>query len=177
MTSLLWGANGNQKWMLLVKLNPRILLIIIQSLVWIADISSVWDSNAVVSSLSWCENNWLIRNTLQVIFLGLLFTVEGLHEVNTYCKRKQDDSSCSLKLYILFSCFPFGHQSTIEVVAIVKRFPFSSALQRMSVVTVAHGGRSALAFLKGSPEMVASLCRPDTGSASPSTHISFCPFF
>ncbi|PWA32986.1 hypothetical protein CCH79_00016890 [Gambusia affinis] len=49
-----------------------------------------------------------------------------------------------------------------EAVAIVKRFPFSSALQRMSVLTVAHGGRSALAFLKGSPEMVASLCRPDT---------------
>ncbi|XP_013856511.1 probable cation-transporting ATPase 13A2, partial [Austrofundulus limnaeus] len=32
----------------------------------------------------------------------------------------------------------------------------------MSVVTVAHGGRSALAFVKGSPEMVASLCRADT---------------
>ncbi|XP_012717411.2 cation-transporting ATPase 13A2 isoform X1 [Fundulus heteroclitus] len=49
-----------------------------------------------------------------------------------------------------------------EAIAIVKRFPFSSALQRMSVVTVAHGGRSALAFLKGSPEMVASLCDSDT---------------
>ncbi|XP_061622793.1 cation-transporting ATPase 13A2 isoform X3 [Phyllopteryx taeniolatus] len=47
-------------------------------------------------------------------------------------------------------------------VAIVQRFPFSSALQRMSVVTVACGGRSALAFMKGSPEMVASLCRQET---------------
>ncbi|XP_047235838.1 polyamine-transporting ATPase 13A2-like isoform X1 [Girardinichthys multiradiatus] len=52
--------------------------------------------------------------------------------------------------------------SSSEAVAIIKRFPFSSALQRMSVVTVAPRGRSALAFLKGSPEMVASLCRPDT---------------
>uniref|UniRef100_A0A8C9WW82 ATPase cation transporting 13A2 n=1 Tax=Sander lucioperca TaxID=283035 RepID=A0A8C9WW82_SANLU len=42
------------------------------------------------------------------------------------------------------------------------RFPFSSALQRMSVVTVARGGCSALAFMKGSPEMVASLCRAET---------------
>ncbi|KAF6721875.1 putative cation-transporting ATPase 13A2 [Oryzias melastigma] len=49
-----------------------------------------------------------------------------------------------------------------EPVAIVQRFPFSSALQRMSVVTVAPGGRSALAFMKGSPEMVASLCRAET---------------
>uniref|UniRef100_A0A8C9WSR7 ATPase cation transporting 13A2 n=1 Tax=Sander lucioperca TaxID=283035 RepID=A0A8C9WSR7_SANLU len=53
-------------------------------------------------------------------------------------------------------------QSTSEAVAIVQRFPFSSALQRMSVVTVARGGCSALAFMKGSPEMVASLCRAET---------------
>ncbi|XP_040008147.1 cation-transporting ATPase 13A2 isoform X2 [Xiphias gladius] len=51
---------------------------------------------------------------------------------------------------------------TSEAVAIVQRFPFSSALQRMSVVTVARGGHSALAFIKGSPEMVASLCRAET---------------
>ncbi|XP_063735179.1 cation-transporting ATPase 13A2 isoform X2 [Eleginops maclovinus] len=49
-----------------------------------------------------------------------------------------------------------------KAVAIVQRFPFSSALQRMSVVTVDSGGHSALAFIKGSPEMVASLCRAET---------------
>uniref|UniRef100_A0AAR2JLH3 P-type ATPase A domain-containing protein n=1 Tax=Pygocentrus nattereri TaxID=42514 RepID=A0AAR2JLH3_PYGNA len=43
-------------------------------------------------------------------------------------------------------------------VAIVRRFPFSSTLQRMSVVTVGPGGGSACCFLKGSPEMVASYC-------------------
>ncbi|KAM6924917.1 polyamine-transporting ATPase 13A2 [Xenentodon cancila] len=52
--------------------------------------------------------------------------------------------------------------STSEAVAIVQRFPFSSTLQRMSVVTVSSGGRSAMAFIKGSPEMVASLCRAET---------------
>uniref|UniRef100_A0A8C8FJ07 P-type ATPase A domain-containing protein n=1 Tax=Oncorhynchus tshawytscha TaxID=74940 RepID=A0A8C8FJ07_ONCTS len=38
------------------------------------------------------------------------------------------------------------------------RFPFSSSLQRMSVVTVNPEGQSSLAFIKGAPEMVASLC-------------------
>uniref|UniRef100_A0A669FA00 ATPase cation transporting 13A2 n=1 Tax=Oreochromis niloticus TaxID=8128 RepID=A0A669FA00_ORENI len=57
---------------------------------------------------------------------------------------------------------PPDQQSTDEAMAIVQRFPFSSALQRMSVVTVTHGGRSALAFIKGSPEMVASLCHTQT---------------
>ncbi|KAM6983109.1 polyamine-transporting ATPase 13A2 isoform 1-T1 [Tautogolabrus adspersus] len=51
---------------------------------------------------------------------------------------------------------------TSEPVAIVQRFPFASALQRMSTVTVAAGGRWPLAFIKGSPEMVASLCKAET---------------
>ncbi|XP_036446790.1 cation-transporting ATPase 13A2 isoform X1 [Colossoma macropomum] len=48
--------------------------------------------------------------------------------------------------------------SISQPVAIVRRFPFSSALQRMSVVTVGPGGGSPCCFLKGSPEMVASYC-------------------
>uniref|UniRef100_A0A3Q2C8F0 ATPase cation transporting 13A2 n=1 Tax=Cyprinodon variegatus TaxID=28743 RepID=A0A3Q2C8F0_CYPVA len=55
------------------------------------------------------------------------------------------------------------NKSMSGAVAIVKRFPFSSALQRTSVLTVDFGGHSALALIKGSPEMVASLCQPDTG--------------
>ncbi|XP_062316016.1 cation-transporting ATPase 13A2 isoform X1 [Osmerus eperlanus] len=45
-----------------------------------------------------------------------------------------------------------------KTTAIVRRYPFSSSLQRMSVVTVAPGGQTGLAFIKGAPEMVASLC-------------------
>uniref|UniRef100_A0A8C9VTD2 ATPase cation transporting 13A2 n=1 Tax=Scleropages formosus TaxID=113540 RepID=A0A8C9VTD2_SCLFO len=44
----------------------------------------------------------------------------------------------------------------------LQRFPFSSSLQRMSVVTVGLGGSNALVFLKGAPEMVASLCVKDS---------------
>ncbi|XP_031422205.1 cation-transporting ATPase 13A2 isoform X2 [Clupea harengus] len=48
--------------------------------------------------------------------------------------------------------------SMSQSVAIIQRFPFSSALQRMSVTTVAPGGQGAATFLKGAPEMVASRC-------------------
>ncbi|KAM6930111.1 polyamine-transporting ATPase 13A2 [Lycodopsis pacificus] len=67
---------------------------------------------------------------------------------------------------------PSGGTTTSEAMAIVRRFPFSSALQRMSVVTVARGGHSPLAFIKGSPEMVASLCRPETVPAQFSSELS-----
>uniref|UniRef100_A0A674P855 ATPase cation transporting 13A2 n=1 Tax=Takifugu rubripes TaxID=31033 RepID=A0A674P855_TAKRU len=55
-----------------------------------------------------------------------------------------------------------GAEGTVSAVAIVQRFPFSSALQRMSVVTTTPQGCSAFAYIKGSPEMVASLCQEDT---------------
>ncbi|KAM4609747.1 polyamine-transporting ATPase 13A2 isoform 2-T2 [Polymixia lowei] len=57
---------------------------------------------------------------------------------------------------------PAQEVSVSEAGAIVRRFPFSSSLQRMSVVTVAPGGRPALAFIKGAPEMVASLSLRET---------------
>lgn len=68
----------------------------------------------------------------------------------------------SLHLSFLVDC-SLPRQDASESVAIVQRFPFSSALQRMSVVAVERHGRSAFAFIKGSPEMVASLCRAETG--------------
>ncbi|XP_071349000.1 polyamine-transporting ATPase 13A3-like isoform X2 [Trachinotus anak] len=51
--------------------------------------------------------------------------------------------------------------STSEI-GIVRQFPFSSALQRMSVVVRRLGEKHMHAFLKGAPEIVASLCKQHT---------------
>ncbi|NWT13583.1 AT132 ATPase, partial [Vireo altiloquus] len=45
---------------------------------------------------------------------------------------------------------------------ILRRFPFSSSFQRMSVLVKLPGEASAHAYVKGAPEMVASLCRKET---------------
>ncbi|XP_010612573.2 cation-transporting ATPase 13A2, partial [Fukomys damarensis] len=45
---------------------------------------------------------------------------------------------------------------------VLRRFPFSSTLQRMGVVVAWPGAAQPEAYVKGSPELVASLCRPDT---------------
>ncbi|XP_020772878.2 LOW QUALITY PROTEIN: polyamine-transporting ATPase 13A3-like [Boleophthalmus pectinirostris] len=47
-------------------------------------------------------------------------------------------------------------------IGIVRQFPFSSALQRMTVVVRRLGKKHMNAFLKGAPEVVASLCKPHT---------------
>ncbi|XP_056148990.1 LOW QUALITY PROTEIN: polyamine-transporting ATPase 13A3-like [Lampris incognitus] len=47
-------------------------------------------------------------------------------------------------------------------IGVVRQFPFSSALQRMSVVVRRLGEKHMDAYLKGAPEVVASLCKEDT---------------
>ncbi|XP_078524161.1 putative cation-transporting ATPase 13A4 [Lissotriton helveticus] len=57
---------------------------------------------------------------------------------------------------------PKASKVPVEGLAIVHQFPFSSGLQRMSVVTQVVGGDQCLAFMKGAPEKVISFCRPET---------------
>ncbi|KAG8515841.1 putative cation-transporting ATPase 13A4, partial [Galemys pyrenaicus] len=52
-------------------------------------------------------------------------------------------------------------QVPVEGIAILHQFPFSSALQRMTVIVQVMGG-DRLAFMKGSPERVVSFCQPET---------------
>ncbi|XP_043917761.1 polyamine-transporting ATPase 13A2 isoform X2 [Protopterus annectens] len=56
---------------------------------------------------------------------------------------------------------PHGEKH-VKKVGILRRFPFASSLQRMSVITKQAGPVTPVAFMKGSPEMVASLCRKET---------------
>uniref|UniRef100_A0A674HLP2 Cation-transporting ATPase n=1 Tax=Taeniopygia guttata TaxID=59729 RepID=A0A674HLP2_TAEGU len=49
----------------------------------------------------------------------------------------------------------------VEGITILHQFPFSSALQRMSVIAQEIGG-DPQAFIKGAPETVATLCRAET---------------
>lgn len=59
--------------------------------------------------------------------------------------------------------FPHPQEEPPEPVSVLRRFPFSSALQRMDVVVAWPGATQPEAYVKGSPELVASLCSPETG--------------
>ncbi|XP_075802718.1 polyamine-transporting ATPase 13A2 isoform X6 [Microtus pennsylvanicus] len=55
-----------------------------------------------------------------------------------------------------------GMEEPLEPISVLCRFPFSSALQRMDVVVAWPGATQPEAYVKGSPELVASLCSPET---------------
>uniref|UniRef100_A0A8C6R5X6 Polyamine-transporting ATPase 13A2 n=1 Tax=Nannospalax galili TaxID=1026970 RepID=A0A8C6R5X6_NANGA len=55
-----------------------------------------------------------------------------------------------------------GTEESVEPVSVLCRFPFSSALQRMDVVVAWPGATQPEAYVKGSPELVAGLCSPES---------------
>ncbi|XP_068001755.1 probable cation-transporting ATPase 13A4 [Melanerpes formicivorus] len=56
---------------------------------------------------------------------------------------------------------PKASSAPVEGITILHQFPFSSALQRMSVIAQEIGGEQQI-FTKGAPETVATLCRAET---------------
>uniref|UniRef100_A0A667Z9E4 Polyamine-transporting ATPase 13A3 n=1 Tax=Myripristis murdjan TaxID=586833 RepID=A0A667Z9E4_9TELE len=70
-------------------------------------------------------------------------------------KQELSEISVSDCLCLFEICFSYE-------IGIVKQFPFSSALQRMSVVVRRLGEKHMDAYLKGAPEVVVSLCKEET---------------
>ncbi|GMT35846.1 hypothetical protein PFISCL1PPCAC_27143, partial [Pristionchus fissidentatus] len=63
---------------------------------------------------------------------------------------------------------PHGHNYDATEYSILRQFTFSSSLQRMSVIvgTPESDDGSLVLYSKGSPEMIASLCKPETVPAN-----------
>uniref|UniRef100_A0A8V5HDH5 Cation-transporting P-type ATPase N-terminal domain-containing protein n=1 Tax=Melopsittacus undulatus TaxID=13146 RepID=A0A8V5HDH5_MELUD len=61
---------------------------------------------------------------------------------------------------------PGPKASSVKGIVILHRFPFSSALQRMSVVSQKTGEEQYDLYMKGGPETVSSFCRQDTVPAN-----------
>lgn len=65
--------------------------------------------------------------------------------------------------FLSIKLFLHTHVQSAYEIGIVRQFPFSSALQRMSVVARLLGERRMDAYTKGAPEVVAGLCKKETG--------------
>ncbi|KAM9316057.1 putative cation-transporting ATPase 13A4 [Gastrophryne carolinensis] len=58
---------------------------------------------------------------------------------------------------------PGSYNNSVAGVNVLFQYPFSSSMQRMSVITeVIRGNGDLTVYMKGAPEMVASFCKPET---------------
>uniref|UniRef100_A0A8C5SV30 Cation-transporting ATPase n=1 Tax=Laticauda laticaudata TaxID=8630 RepID=A0A8C5SV30_LATLA len=68
---------------------------------------------------------------------------------------------------------PGPEAAEVSGLAVLRQFPFSSALQRMTVVAQELPGDGQV-FMKGAPEMVASFCQPETVPPSFARELQGC---
>jgi cation-transporting ATPase 13A2 len=83
-------------------------------------------------------------------------------DAELYASSSEFPSSCSSTEDELDVVTINTNQRCQRDVGILRQFPFSSSLQRMSVVTRQFSGSQYVVYAKGAPEKIASLCDPTT---------------
>uniref|UniRef100_A0A6I8QWL1 Cation-transporting ATPase n=1 Tax=Xenopus tropicalis TaxID=8364 RepID=A0A6I8QWL1_XENTR len=68
---------------------------------------------------------------------------------------------------------PSAEEVPVEGIAILHQLPFSSSLQRMSVIAQITGETDLTVFMKGAPEMVVKFCKPETVPHNISTKLDY----
>ncbi|XP_072264327.1 probable cation-transporting ATPase 13A4 [Pyxicephalus adspersus] len=66
------------------------------------------------------------------------------------------------KHYLTVKPRPAFGAVSVDGLTILQQFPFSSSLQRMSVISQVSGNEEHLVFMKGAPEMVIRFCCPES---------------
>ncbi|XP_054556429.1 probable cation-transporting ATPase 13A5 isoform X2 [Talpa occidentalis] len=112
------------------------------------------------AAMASCHSLILLDGTVQGDLLDLKMfegTAWVIEDFNTdYCTFGMSQSS------IIIKPGPRASQSPVEAIGILRQFPFSSSLQRMSVVAQLAGDEHLHVYMKGAPEMLVRFCRSET---------------
>ncbi|XP_038301816.1 probable cation-transporting ATPase 13A5 isoform X2 [Canis lupus familiaris] len=112
------------------------------------------------AAMASCHSLILLNGTIQgdpldlKMFEGTAWIMEDCSA--DYCKFGMLDSNTIIKPG------PKASWSPVEAIAILRQFPFSSSLQRMSVVAQLAGEDHFHVYVKGAPEMLAKFCKSET---------------
>ncbi|XP_078510339.1 putative cation-transporting ATPase 13A5 [Lissotriton helveticus] len=74
----------------------------------------------------------------------------------------EDSGTDELSSGLIIKPGPKAGKVSVEGIHVVRQFPFSSSLKRMSVISRVIGTEKFMAFMKGAPETIISYCRPET---------------
>ncbi|XP_072330410.1 probable cation-transporting ATPase 13A4 [Scyliorhinus torazame] len=115
-----------------------------------------------------CHSLVLLDNTLQgdPLDLKMFETTRWELKENTMLKQQNEEAHS-----FIVKPGPGANKVSKEGIIVLKQYPFSPALQRMSVVTQVIGKEKLTVYLKGAPETVIHLCKPETVPRSFSTEL------
>ncbi|XP_069068854.1 probable cation-transporting ATPase 13A4 isoform X1 [Pleurodeles waltl] len=113
----------------------------------------------LLAALASCHSLIFLDGKLQGDPLDLKM-FEGTNWTIENCSTDKDKGDLSSEVVIKPG--PRAIKVPVEGVVVMHQFPFSSSLQRMSVITRVIGSNEFMGFMKGAPEMVTRFCRPQT---------------
>ncbi|KAM8953100.1 putative cation-transporting ATPase 13A5 [Pelodytes ibericus] len=114
----------------------------------------------LLAAMATCHSLIILDGELQGDPLDLKMFEGTNWELKDYTASNEDgDTSISSTVVIPGSK---DGKMPVEGISILHQFPFSSTLQRMSVITQVIGEQSLTVYLKGAPEMVIRYCKPET---------------
>ncbi|XP_032337927.1 probable cation-transporting ATPase 13A5 [Camelus ferus] len=112
------------------------------------------------AAMASCHSLILLDGTIQgdpldlKMFEGTAWVMEDCNV--DYCEFGTSDTN------IIIKPGPKASRVPVEAITVLRQFPFSSSLQRMSVVAQLAGDSHFHVYMKGAPEMLARFCRPET---------------
>uniref|UniRef100_A0A673TDB0 Cation-transporting ATPase n=1 Tax=Suricata suricatta TaxID=37032 RepID=A0A673TDB0_SURSU len=112
------------------------------------------------AAMASCHSLILLNGTIQgdpldlKMFEGTAWIMEDCSA--DYLKFGMSDSN------IIIKPGPKASSSPVEAIALLRQFPFSSSLQRMSVIAQVAGDDHLHVYMKGAPEMLARFCKSET---------------
>ncbi|KAM9316542.1 putative cation-transporting ATPase 13A4 [Gastrophryne carolinensis] len=123
----------------------------------------------LLGALSSCHSLVLIDGILHGDPLDLKMFEGTCWEVKQSCSENKDVTSSNLVVKPSQEC----SSGPVEGIAVIHQFPFSSSLQRMSVITQEIGQDELVAYMKGAPEMVIKFCREGSVPKGFSSELEF----
>ncbi|XP_075058379.1 putative cation-transporting ATPase 13A4 [Mixophyes fleayi] len=112
----------------------------------------------LLGALTSCHSLVAIDGTLQGDPLDLKMFEATQWELQQSVSENNDISASNLIVKPGQDC----RMDPVEGIAIVHQFPFSSSLQRMSVITQEIGQDKLVTYMKGAPEMVITFCKEES---------------
>ncbi|XP_004603054.2 probable cation-transporting ATPase 13A5 [Sorex araneus] len=112
------------------------------------------------AAMASCHSLILLDGTIQgdpldlKMFEGTSWIMEDCDA--NYCKIGTSGSN------VIIKPGPNASQSPVAAITVLCQFPFSSSLQRMSVVAQLEGEDQLHVYMKGAPEMLVRFCRSET---------------
>ncbi|OCT80720.1 probable cation-transporting ATPase 13A4 [Xenopus laevis] len=91
---------------------------------------------------------------------------EGTNWIIEDSNKENNQNEVSTEKRLLLKPDPRCSAVPLEGITILQQFPFSSSLQRMSVIAQVIGSEEIFVYMKGAPEMVTQFCLPESVPAN-----------